>query len=103
MAVVVLVLTLRLRNLRVCLFVLAKNRPVGCPKVAHEITLASKGPGTLTCASVLSPEARKWSSLSGCDFVRRQERAQIAARCRLLDLRDVLGWAVGDQFSPGLA
>jgi len=42
MAMVVLVDDPRLRNVRVRLFVLAKNRPVGCPKVAHEITLASQ-------------------------------------------------------------
>jgi hypothetical protein len=41
MAMVVLVHDRRLRNVRVHLFVLAKNRPVGCTKVAHEITLAS--------------------------------------------------------------
>jgi len=51
-AMVVLVDDRRLRNVRVRLFVLAKNRPVGCTKVAHEITLASEDNGTLTWASV---------------------------------------------------
>ena len=40
-AMLVLVADLRLCNVRVRLFVLAENRPIGCPKVAHEITLAS--------------------------------------------------------------
>jgi hypothetical protein len=48
MLMVALVDDRTLQNARVRLFVLAKNRPVGCPKVAHAITLASEGLGTLT-------------------------------------------------------
>jgi hypothetical protein len=53
MVMVVLADDRRSRNVRVhVVVVLAKNRPVNCPKVAHKITLASAGIGTLTWTSV---------------------------------------------------
>ena len=46
MPVVALDYDRRLRHIfRVGLVVLAKNRPIGCPKVAHEIRLTSEGIG----------------------------------------------------------